>query len=172
MKWIPASELTTDHVLEYTSVNSTGVFDGLPINRIGRSADGMVTVEVNFPGGGRRHRTFAHDDRVAVQDRPILTKCDHGYPQSAPCNQLVRYYALSAESPDTWGKEASASIAGFCTIDHAELEPRPSLDMAKRVYELVLDGIGYSAPAAVVWRALIANYPNPVPVQGHRGDAK
>ncbi len=99
----------------------------------------------------------------------FTTECCLGYPNAEPCLKPVRFYALSASSPDLWNDSAGASLGGFCSLEHANAEPRPSLDSAKRVYGMVTEGMGCNCGHCElgcideVWRRLIDAYPDPVP---------
>ena len=100
------------------------------------------------------------------------TKCCLGYPDAQPCDKPVTWYALSAYSPDLWSDSAGASLGGFCSREHADAEPRPSLDNAKRVYGMVVEGMGCNCGhceldgVGEVWRRLLDVFPDPVPVDG------
>jgi hypothetical protein len=82
----------------------------------------------------------------------------------APCNKPVAYYALSACGPDLWNDTAAASLGGFCSFEHAQAEPRPTLRQARRVYRNVVDMTHPRDPVRTLWKRLIAAYPDPVPV--------
>ena len=89
--------------------------------------------------------------------------CDFGYPKNKPCNKPVQVYALSASGPDLWNDTAAASLGGYCSIEHAELEPRPTVAQARRTYRAVADLTGRSDPVRTLWRRLLDAYPDPVP---------
>jgi hypothetical protein len=52
-------------------------------------------------------------------------------------------------------------MAGFCTLDHASQEPRPTFIQAEASFAEV---IGAEAPAdsQLVWSRLLADFPHPV----------
>lgn len=97
----------------------------------------------------------------------LPTRCDLGYPESKPCNEPVTFYAISAYAPDPpgWNDSAAASLGGYCSLEHAEAEPRPSLAQAERIYRSVVERAGLHDPVTVLWQQLIDAYPNPVPAQ-------
>ena len=86
----------------------------------------------------------------------LPTECDLGYPDTEGCGKPVRFYALSACPPMLWSDAAGASPGGFSCLQHAEAEPRPGLDASKKVYGMVLEGMGCVCGDA---------YPNPVGVE-------
>jgi hypothetical protein len=96
----------------------------------------------------------------------LPTQCDLGYPATALCGWPVTYYALSAETPDMWGS-GTASLGGYCCLQHANTEPRPTLADARRVYELVLEerrcGWFVAPEVIATWQHLLDAYPNPIP---------
>ncbi len=101
----------------------------------------------------------------------LTNECCLGYPDAQPCGKPVRYYALSACPPDLWnGRRPSASLGGFCSLEHANAEPRPTLSAAERIYQQVVQGDGCmcghcgAGAAITAWRRLLDAFPNPVPV--------
>ena len=98
-----------------------------------------------------------------MSDLPM--SCDLGYPDAEPCNKPVVFYALSAHGPDLWNDTARASLGGYCSREHAELEPRPTVAAARRTYRNVADMTDRRDPVRALWKQLIAAYPDPVPAR-------
>lgn len=87
-------------------------------------------------------------------------RCDLEIASGEFCDRPVTVFALSATTPALWGGGAAA-MAGFCTLDHASQEPRPTLIQAEASFAEV---IGAEAPAESqrVWSRLLAGFPHPV----------
>ncbi|MDX3578665.1 hypothetical protein [Streptomyces sp. FL07-04A] len=84
------------------------------------------------------------------------------------CNRPATVLGLSASMPELWGS-GSASVASFCTVEHAEQEPRPTREQAEDGWADVADMCGgqqyIPADAADAWQRLLSAYPAPVPFQ-------
>lgn len=83
------------------------------------------------------------------------------------CNRPATMLALSASTPDLWSA-GSASVASFCSAEHAEQEPRPTREQAENGLADVADTCGgqqyIPADAADAWQRLLSAYPAPVPL--------
>lgn len=107
------------------------------------------------------------------------TECDHRVslrPEAVYyCNKPVRFYALSATQPGCSPAEpgdAAVSLAGFCSLEDANAEPKPALADVERLRGQVLgrgncdcghcDDDTYTALLA----ALIDAYPYPISADG------
>ncbi len=78
--------------------------------------------------------------------------------EEAGCRNPVRFIKLAASVPDLWLPGApAASVAFYCSREHAEQEPTAILADAQRMAELVEGDAARDA-----WRALIDAYPEPV----------
>ena len=84
------------------------------------------------------------------------------------CNRPATVLSLSASTPELWAS-GSASVASFCSVEHAEMEPRPTREQAENGWADVADASGgqqyVSADAADAWKRLLSAYPAPVPFQ-------
>lgn len=84
------------------------------------------------------------------------------------CNRPATVLALSASAPELWN-DGSASVASFCSVEHAELEPRPTREQAENGFADVADASGgqqyIPTDAADAWERLLSAYPAPVPFQ-------
>lgn len=84
--------------------------------------------------------------------------CDHG-----SCGRPVTFYALSSCGPDLWNDAAAASLGGFCSLEHAQLEPKPTAAAARRTYRCVCDMTDQHDVVRGLWKRLLAAYPEPIP---------
>jgi hypothetical protein len=97
------------------------------------------------------------------------TRCDHRESLRPGafyyCNKPVRFFALSATNPQA-GPEGGVSLAGFCGLRHANVEPKPTLAAARQFRDRMLAGCPCgncdTAALAALAAALIASYPYPV----------
>lgn len=84
------------------------------------------------------------------------------------CDRPATVLALSASAPYGWG-HGTASVASFCSVEHAELESRPTREQADNGFADVADASGgqqyIPADAADAWQRLLSAYPAPVPFQ-------
>lgn len=96
----------------------------------------------------------------------IIKECCLGYPDAEPCCKPVRYYALSAESPDLWNESAGASLGGYCCLEHANAELRPTYAAAEGVCRTVAENVGHYDDDGVLpaWQRLLEVFPEPIPV--------
>jgi len=92
----------------------------------------------------------------------VQIECDWQDPDGNYCNELVRYFGLDATSPQDDPAGVQASLAGFCSLEHANDAPRPTLDAAKQLYANILATPHCPTTAATLVRKLIDNYPSPV----------
>ncbi|MEH0423153.1 hypothetical protein [Streptomyces sp. B21-083] len=83
------------------------------------------------------------------------------------CNLPATVLGLSASAPEMWAS-GSASVASFCSAEHAELEPRPTREQAENGWADVADASGgeqyIAADAADAWTRLLSACPAPVPL--------
>ncbi|MFC4034570.1 hypothetical protein ACFO3J_24280 [Streptomyces polygonati] len=94
---------------------------------------------------------------------PLPDACDLELSPGDFCNQPVTHIALSATAPEMWlGREdANACLAGFCSPEHANAEPRPTLAAAKHAHATVADMCD-EQPVLDAWQRAIVAYPAPV----------
>lgn len=81
------------------------------------------------------------------------------------CNKAVQFFALSAATSQA-GPDG-VSLAGFCGLQHANVEPKPTLDAARQFHDRMLAegcpcGNCDAAAHAALTAALIDCYPYPV----------
>lgn len=77
--------------------------------------------------------------------------------------QPVTHLALSADAPEMWldRDSANACLAGFCSREHADAEPRPTLAAAKHSSATVA-GMCDEEDVLDAWGRAIAAYPQPI----------
>ena len=68
-------------------------------------------------------------------------ECDWQWPDGRYCNMTVHFYALAANSPQDGHTDVEASLAGYCSLQHATAALRPTLAAAQQLYEIV-EGAG------------------------------
>ena len=83
----------------------------------------------------------------------------------------VHFYALAASSPQGGHTEVEASLAGYCSPEHANATPRPTLAAAQQLYEQIVEGAacvcGHCTADSFGTKAihkLIDAYPAPIAV--------
>jgi hypothetical protein len=83
----------------------------------------------------------------------------------------VHFYALTASSPHTGHTDVEPSLAGYCSLEHANAAPRPTLAAAQQLYEEIVEGTacvcGHCTAdnfGAKAIHKLIDAYPDPIPV--------
>ena len=64
-------------------------------------------------------------------------ECDWQWPDGRYCNMTVHFYALAANSPQDGHTDVEASLAGYCSLQHATAALRPTLAAAQQLYEIV-----------------------------------
>jgi hypothetical protein len=69
--------------------------------------------------------------------RPV--ECDWQCPDGRYCNMTAHFYALAAGSPQGGRTDVEASLAGYCSPEHANATPRPPLAAAQRLYEEIVE---------------------------------
>jgi len=67
-------------------------------------------------------------------------ECDWQWPDGRYCNMTVHFYALAASSPEVGRTDVEASLAGYCSLEHANAAPRPTLAAAQRLYAEIVAG--------------------------------
>jgi hypothetical protein len=100
-------------------------------------------------------------------------QCDWQWPDGRYCNMTVHFYALCAEPPQRGHADVEASLAGYCSLEHANGAPRPTLAAAQRLYEETVEGTACTCghcPAtpdrygAKAIHKLLGAYPDPIAV--------
>jgi hypothetical protein len=128
-----------------------------------------------------RHDIQALIDLGYIEPRPAESameadwfrqvECDWQWPDGRYCNMTVYFYALTASSPQVGHTAVEVSLAGYCSLEHANATSRPTLAAAQQLYEEILEGAacvcGYCAAdsfGATVMHKLIDAYPGPIAV--------
>jgi hypothetical protein len=98
-------------------------------------------------------------------------ECDWQWPDGRYCNMTANFYALAASCPQVGHTDVEASLAGYCSLEHANATSRPTPAAAQQLYEEILEGAacvcGYCAADsfdAKVIHKLIDAYPDPIAV--------
>ena len=98
-------------------------------------------------------------------------ECDWQWPDGRYCNMTVHFYALAASSPLVGRTDVEASLAGYCSLDHANATPRPTLAAAQQLYEEIVEGAACvcgqctaDSFGAEAIHKLIDAYPDPIAV--------
>ena len=98
-------------------------------------------------------------------------ECDWQWPDGRYCNMTVHFYALAASSPQGGRTDVEASLAGYCSLEHANATPRPTLAAAQQLYEEIVEGAacvcGHCTADSFGAKAihkLIDAYPDPIAV--------
>jgi hypothetical protein len=96
-------------------------------------------------------------------------QCDWQWPDGRYCNMTVHFYALAASSPQGGRTDVEASLAGYCSLEHAHAAPRPTLAAAQQLYEEIVEGAacvcGHCTADSFGVKAihkLIDAYPDPI----------
>jgi len=128
-----------------------------------------------------RHDIQALIDRGYIEPRPAESamdddwfrqvECDWQWPDGRYCNMTVHFYALAAGSPQGGRTDVKASLAGYCSLQHANAAPRPTLAAAQQLYAQIAEGVACvcgqctadSFGAAAIYK-LIDAYPDPIAV--------
>jgi hypothetical protein len=128
-----------------------------------------------------RHDIQALIDLGYIEPRPAESamedgwfrqvECDWQWPDGRYCNMTVHFYALAASAPQIGHTDVEASLAGYCSLEHAHATSRPTLAAAQHLYEEIVGGdacvCGHCAPdgfGAKAIHKLIDTYPNPIAV--------
>jgi hypothetical protein len=86
--------------------------------------------------------------------------------EEAGCRNPIRFVKLAACAPELWLPSApAASVAFYCSREHAAQEPTATLADAERVAEIVDGNVAHDVEGNAiqdVWRALLDAYPEPV----------
>lgn len=93
----------------------------------------------------------------------LSNHCDYEIEPGCFCNQPAAWLALSGDAPEMWLDRdgGNASLASFCTREHALAEPRPNLAAAKRTHTTVTEN-GADTAVLSAWERALASYPEPV----------
>lgn len=54
-----------------------------------------------------------------IEHRFRQVECDWQWPDGRYCNMTVHFYALAASSPQGGRTDVEASLAGYCSLEHA-----------------------------------------------------
>jgi hypothetical protein len=128
-----------------------------------------------------RHDIQALIDRGYIEEGPDESamadawfrqvECDWQWPDGRYCNMTVHFYALAPSSPQVGRTDLEASLAGYCSLDHANATPRPTLAAAQHLYEEIVEGTvcvcGHCTAdsfGAEAIHKLIDAYPDPIAV--------
>ena len=95
--------------------------------------DLQALIDLGFIGHGPAQS--ARDDDWFRQ-----VECDWQWSDGRYCNMTVHFYALAASSPQGGHTEVEASLAGYCSPEHANATPRPTLAAAQQLYEQIVEG--------------------------------
>jgi hypothetical protein len=128
-----------------------------------------------------RHDLQALSDRGYIEHGPAESameddwvrqvECDWRWPDARYCNMTVHFYALAASAPQGGHTDVEASLAGYCSLEHATATPRPTLAAAQQLYEQIVEGAacvcGHCSAESFGAKAihkLIDAYPDPIAV--------
>ena len=146
----------------------------------GGLADDELAQQLGVSQEEIRHDIQALIDRGFIEHRPAESareddwfrqvECDWQWSDGRYCNMTVHFYALAANSPQDGHTDVEASLAGYCSLQHATAAPRPTLAAAQQLYEIVegaacvcghctADSFGVKAI-----HKLIDAYPDPIAV--------
>jgi hypothetical protein len=98
-------------------------------------------------------------------------ECDWQWPDGRYCNMTVHFYALAASAPQGGHTEVEASLAGYCSLEHANATSRPTLGAAQQLYEEIVEGAACACGQCTAdsfgvkaIHKLIDAYPDPIAV--------
>jgi hypothetical protein len=128
-----------------------------------------------------RHDIQALIDLGYVEDGPAESaieddwfrqvECDWQWPDGRYCNMTVHFYALASSSPQVGRTDVEASLAGYCCLEHATAETRPTLAAAQQLYEEIVEGAACACGQCTAdsfgvkaIHELIDAYPDPIAV--------
>jgi hypothetical protein len=125
--------------------------------------DIQALIDLGFIGHGPA-QSARHDDWFRK------VECDWQWPDGRYCNMTVHFYALAAGPPQGGRTDVDASLAGYCSLEHAYAAPAPTLAAAQQLYEIAegaacvcghctADSFGVKAI-----HQLIDAYPDPIAV--------
>ena len=148
---------------------------------VGGLADDELAQQLGVSEEEIRHDIQALIDLGYIEHRPAESameddwfrqvECDWQWPDGRYCNMTVHFYALAASSPQGGHTEVEASLAGYCSPEHANATPRPTLAAAQQLYEQIVEGAacvcGHCTADSFGTKAihkLIDAYPDPIAV--------
>jgi hypothetical protein len=106
-----------------------------------------------------------------TRSRGVKVECDWQWPDGRYGNMTVHFYALAASSPQTGHTNVEASLAAYCSLEHANATPRPTLAAAQQLYEEIVEGAACvcgqctaDSFGAKAIHKLIDAYPDPIAV--------
>ena len=128
-----------------------------------------------------RRDTQALINRGYIEDGPAESamdddwfrqvECDWQWPDGRYCNMTVHFYALAAGPPQGGRTDIEASLAGYCSLEHANAAPRPTLAAAQQLYAEIAEGAACACGqctadsfGAKAIHKLIDAYPDPIAV--------
>jgi hypothetical protein len=148
---------------------------------VGGLADDELAWQLGVSEDEIRHDIQALIDRGYIEHGPAESasdddwfrqvECDWQWPDGRYCNMTVHFYALAASAPQGGHTDVEASLAGYCSLQHANAEPRPTLAAAQQLYAEIVEGAACvcgqctadSFGAAAIYK-LIDAYPDPIAV--------
>ena len=136
-------------------------------------ADDELARQLGISEEELRHDLQVLTDLGFIDSRPAVSpaddsrfgqvQCDWQTPDGSYCNMTVHFYALYEEC------NGRASLAGYCSLEHANASPRPTLAAAQQLRGEMVEGL-YTCECcdadfnAKLLRKLIDAYPNPIAV--------
>jgi hypothetical protein len=112
-----------------------------------------------------------HAESAMEDDWFRQVECDWQWPDGRYGNMTVHFYALAASSPQTGHTNVEASLAAYCSLEHANATPRPTLAAAQQLYEEIVEGAACvcgqctaDSFGAKAIHKLIDAYPDPIAV--------
>jgi hypothetical protein len=148
---------------------------------VGGCADDELAQQLGMSEEEIRHDIQALIDLGYIEHRPAESameddwfrqvECDWQWPDGRYCNMTVHFYALAASSPQGGRTDVEASLAGYCSLEHANATPRPTLGAAQQLYEEIVEGAacvcGHCTADSFGVKAihkLVDAYPDPIAV--------
>ena len=102
-------------------------------------------------------------------------QCDFQWPDGQYCNSTVHFYALSTEPAQHGNRHIAASLAGYCSLEHANAVERPPLAMAQQMVARALRTAQSGKPCRcgrcnpffdfILIGKLVDAYPDPISVE-------
>ena len=150
-------------------------------SEVGGLADHELAQHLGMSADEIRHDIQALVDRGFIGHGPAESasdddwfrqvECDWQWPDGRYCNMTVHFYALAANSPQDGHTDVEASLAGYCSLQHANAAPAPTLAAAQQLYEEIAEGAACACGqctadsfGAKAIHKLIDAYPDPIAV--------
>jgi predicted ArsR family transcriptional regulator len=148
---------------------------------VGGLADDQLARQLGVSEEEIRHDIQALSELGYIEHRPVESameddwfrqvECDWQWPDGRYGNMTVHFYALAASSPQTGHTNVEASLAAYCSLEHANATPRPTLAAAQQLYEEIVEGAACvcgqctaDSFGAKAIHKLIDAYPDPIAV--------